>query len=258
MDKNQVKPNAIEKSLDILMEFLPDNPELGTLEISERMGLHKATASRILLTLARRGFLQQNPTTKKFCLGRSSLLIGQAVVTSIQNGFVLIAKPYVDQLRYKINETIVFERLIGKSTIMVYVAEGLRRHRIAGTVGDRLPIYAAAGAKAILAFSDSKFVEDIVTSITKFEAITPNTIIDPQILIQHLRKIRLTGVAFDNQETEIGINALAVPVFNHENVPIASVVVVGPSHRIEIDPNSTIAEQAKQTANEISSALLHS
>lgn len=256
MYKNRKKPNAIEKALDIMTAFLPDNPEMGTSDISRQMGLHKATASRILLTLVQRGFLQQNPRTKKFSLGRSSLLIGRAVITSIQNGLATIAEPYAAQLRDQINETVIIEKLAGESAIMVCVAEGQQRHRIAANVGDRLPAHAAAGAKVILAFSDPQFVRQFLNGITEFEAVTPNTIVDARRLIQQLRTIRLEGVAFDNEEIDVGINAIAAPVFNHDNIPVASVVVVGPAHRIRINCDSGIINAAKQTAKKISDALM--
>jgi IclR family KDG regulon transcriptional repressor len=68
---------AIDKALTILLAFIPENQEMGTLEISKRLGLNNATASRILLTLAKRRFLQQNPKTRTFKLGQSALLIGR-------------------------------------------------------------------------------------------------------------------------------------------------------------------------------------
>ena len=257
MDKNKERPNAIEKSLDILMAFVPDNPELGTMEISKQMGLHKATASRILLTLARRGFLKQNPKNKKFRLGKSSLLIGKAVVSSIQNGLVKIAKPYVDELCNDINETIMIEKVIGTTTTLLYVVEGRQRHRITANVGDCLPVYATAGAKAILAFSDPEVTAQILSDIDRFSPVTSNTLTNPQILLNQLETIRRQGVAFDNEEFEIGINAVALPIFNFENKPEAALVVVGPTHRISLTPNTPIIRKAQKAAANISAALMH-
>ena len=79
------KPNAIEKSLDILLAFTPYNQELGTGEISRRLGLHKATASRILRTLAEKGFLQQDPEGNK-TLVRFSRKTKQQYVASEKEG----------------------------------------------------------------------------------------------------------------------------------------------------------------------------
>jgi IclR family KDG regulon transcriptional repressor len=256
LNTKQNHPNAIEKALDILTAFTPHNPEMGTQEISTKLGLHKATASRILLILTRKGFLRQNQETKKFRLDRRSLDIGRAVMNSLNNNLVQIAKPHIDQLREDLNETVTLEYLIGESTIMLYVAEGQRRHRIAGSVGDRLPIHATAGAKAILAFSDPRVVEKLIDDNPVFHTLTPNTITAPNELRQCLEEVRSNGYSMDNEEIDIGISAIGFPVFDHTDIPVAALAVVGPSHRIALSENKKIIRLAQQTARKISSLLL--
>ena len=67
--------NSIDKTLMILSSFAPHNQECGTVEISHRLGFHKATVSRILLTLTRHEFLAQNALTRKFTLGPSVMTL---------------------------------------------------------------------------------------------------------------------------------------------------------------------------------------
>ena len=73
------KATAIEKALELLLTFAPQNAELGTTELSEKLGYHKATTSRILLTLTDHGFLRQNSATKKFSLGPSIQRLSSAL-----------------------------------------------------------------------------------------------------------------------------------------------------------------------------------
>jgi len=94
MNPKDQKPNAIEKALDILMTFVPHNEPMGTAEISKKLGLHNATASRTLLLLTKRKFLRQDPHTKKFRLSRSALDLGLAVTHSLTTDLVNIAKPH--------------------------------------------------------------------------------------------------------------------------------------------------------------------
>jgi DNA-binding IclR family transcriptional regulator len=256
MDSKPKNPNAIEKALDILQVFLPDNLELGTSQVSEKLGLHKATASRILLLLTQRGFLQQNPDTKKFSLGRKALLLGRSVISSLQTGIVSIAKPHIDSLRTKLDETVALEQLIGNTTVLVYIAEGRQRHRMAGGLGDRVPINAAAGAKAILAYSDHGFVRSLLDDNAGFESLTPYTITDLNTLIRQLRDVRINGFSFDKEEIDIGINAFGVPIFNHDNLPVAALAVIGPAHRVNLDRADAIVGPAMETARKISALLL--
>jgi len=163
MRRPNQKFNSIEKALTILSSFSPYNQEMGTMEISQKLGFHKATVSRILLNLARHGFLQQNPRTKKFMLGPSIFQLARAINQSLHNNLVHMAKPYVDDLRDKLKETVVLEVLSGKNTIIVYLAEGPQLVRLAGTVGDILPLHVAAGAKAILAFLSEEKRESLLS-----------------------------------------------------------------------------------------------
>lgn len=247
------KPNAIEKSLDILLAFTPYNQELGTGEISRRLGLHKATASRILRTLAEKGFLQQDPEGKKFSLGPAISDICRAYNNGLNSNLVLMAKPYIDELRNALEETVVLEVLSGESTVMAYVAEGPQHVRIAGTVGDRLPVHAAAGAKAILAFSPPEVVDRLVGG--SLQRLTPNTITDGKIYKNKLVKIRRQGFSLDREEIDVGINAVGAPIFNYEDRPVAAVVVAGPAQRVTGAEDSTLVRKVVETAGEISTRL---
>ena len=252
---NGEKPNSIEKALEILVAFTPYNQEMGTGEISQKLGLHKATASRILRTLADKGFLQQDPETKKFTLGPMASDIGRAYNNGLSSNLVQMAKPYIDDLRSVLEETVVLEILSGTSTVMAYIAEGPQRVRLAGTVGDRLPAHAAAGAKAILAFSTEDTVERFIAD--ELPQLTPNTITSSKAYRRGLAEIRRKGYSLDEEEIDIGINAVGVPIFNYDSQPIAAVVVAGPAQRIQGKDDSEVVMWTRKTAAEISKRLNH-
>ena len=224
------------------------------MEISKKLGFHKATVSRILLILIKYGFLRQNPQTKKFMLGPSITSLGWAINHFLNTNLVHIAKPYIDELRNILKETIVLETLAGKTTVMAYIAEGPQRVRIAGTVGDRIPIHAAAGAKAILACSPPEVRDSFIIN-GAMPRYTPNTITNPEMFQRQLEDIRRQGFSFDNEEIDIGINAVGVPIFNYEERSVAAVVVAGPSPRVTWDSNSPIVARLKETAAKISAQL---
>jgi IclR family KDG regulon transcriptional repressor len=250
------KDSAIDKALDILITFIPHNAEKGTLEISDKLGFHKATASRILLTLARRGFLQQDGETKKFRLGRASLDLGRAVIDSLMTNLVQLAKPHIDRLRTEIQATVVFEQMVNDRAVISYVSQGPQRVRVAGEVGDYVCIYAAAGAKAMLAFSEPAAVERVIQRAPDFHALTPNTIANPDHFMQHLREIRRSGYSLDNEEIDIGVKAIGMPVFDFRNIPIAALAVVFPSHRLGDPIDPAVLAAIKKAAETISAVLL--
>lgn len=250
------KLNSIEKALQILKVFLPENRPMGTVEISRQLGFHKATTSRILLILTKKGLLRQDAETRKFSLGSSSLDMGRAMLDSLSSDIAVIGRQHIEQLRDELGETVVLEQFMVESTVITHMAEGIQRVRLADGVGDRLPLNATAGAKSILAFLEPEVAEELIRSHKDFKSYTPNTITDPDVLIEKLTEIRQKGYATDNEENEYGISAVGVPVFNYEDLPVAAIVVVGLTAMINRNLN-TILDGMKLTAQKISSSLMH-
>lgn len=246
---------TVEKALDILLTFSPHNQEMGTLEISEKMGLHKSTVSRLLHVLSRKGFLQQNPKTKKFHLGPSAMTLGVAIKKSLETNLVTIAKPYMEELRDALQETAALEVFSGTNTVLAHLAEGPHRTNLAGNIGDILSVHAAAGAKAILAFSSRRVCDRVLYGT--LAPLTPNTITNPARLKSQFQKIRKDGIAFDKEEHDLGTNAAAAPIFDFERKPVAALVVAGPAQRITMDTRSTVALRLKETALKISEQLYY-
>jgi DNA-binding IclR family transcriptional regulator len=247
------KANAIDKALLILTSFLPYNKEMGTMEISQRLGLNKATAYRILQTLAKHGFLTQNRETKKFGLGNTVVQLARAANQSVKADLIPIAKPFIDALREELEETVTLEVRSGKSIFMAYIAEGPQLLALAGSIGERVPAHAAAGAKAIVAFSSPEMRRELLGE--ELKRFTRNTLTSHQAFAREAQKIRKEGIAFDLEEVNEGTYAIGAPVFNHEAEPVAAVIVAAPRQRIARRSNSRMAKALKETAGKISVCL---
>ena len=241
---------SLEKALIILLAFEPQNREIGTVKLSEMVGLHKSTVSRLLKVLVAYNFIQQNPQTKKFSLGSANIRLGQALHQSLETNLVQIAKPFLDDLRDRLNETVILEALSGDSMIMVYLAEGSRMVRLHGSIGDRIPFHAASGAKAFLAFCTQNIRDALLGE--KLPRFTNNTITDPKELNLQLEEIRKKGFAFDQEEVDEGTSAVGAPILDYEGNPAAAIVVAGPSQRIAWPGDSLIVSALKETAEKIS------
>ena len=226
------------------------------MEISKELGFHRATVSRILHTLSRFEFLEQNSATKKFSLGLSSVKLGIAVYHHLKSDFVQIAKPYIDELRDKTSETIVLEARAGERIYAAYLAEGLRATRLTLSPGDNLPLNAAAGPKAILAFCPADFRERLINS-WQMSRHTPNTTMDKKKLRETISQIRRDGFAFDNEEAFVGIKAIAAPILSHHNEAIGAVVMTMNAHSVELNKNSPLVALVLETAEKISSRLYY-
>ena len=185
------KPNdyhSVQKALQILLAFVPHNNEMGTSEISARLGLHKSTVSRLLNVLSSYGFLQHDSKTRKFRLGISAAKISTAIKQSLGEQLIGIAQPHLDELRNDIGETVALEVWVGNITIMAYRAEVLRLRRVfLLRPGDRVDIHVSAGARVILAFLAPHVVDSVLQG--PFERYTENTIVDPNVLKEQIKPI---------------------------------------------------------------------
>jgi len=250
---NKQKNNAIEKALLILSAFKPYNDEIGTVEIAQKLGLHKATVSRILQNLSKHGFVTQNPHSKKFRLGREIVELSTAMNQSFRSNLIDIAQPFIKNLRDKLRETIIFVVIGDSSARTVYIIEGPRSIRLTGQVGETLPVHASAGGKAVLAFLSEERRNELLKG--KLLRVTEKTITNKKILLRQLDEIRRDGVAFDCGEFDRDTSGIAAPVFNYEDKPVAALTVAGPSQRITLSKTSPIASALKDAAKGISNQL---
>lgn len=246
---------SLAKALEILMAFTPHNGEMGTVQLSKRLGYHKSTVSRLLHVLMDYGFVRQNRESKKFVLGPSVIDLSSSIQESLNANLTQIAKPHVDLLRDKLRETVVLEVVSGRSAVIAYIAEGGGPLRIKGRLGDSRPAHAAAGAKAILAFSAKDKRDRFLNG--KLTRLTPNTITTQKRLEMEMSEIRKRGFAVDKEEVNLGINAIGAPVFNYEGVPVAAVVVAGLSRGINWRGASHLVPRLKETAVRISRELYY-
>ncbi len=252
------KPNNLsstEKALRILMAFTPHNYEMGTLEISKKLGIHKSTVSRLLHLLTASDFLYQNPETKKYMLGRAIAEMGNVVIKSLNTAIVRIAQPYLNELSNLVCESVAMEVLSGTNVILSGHVEGQTHIRFSFQPGEQVPINVAAGAKAILAYCEPDFVDLCIKK--KFNRFTANTIISKKKYKEALEEVKLTGIAYDNGERYEDSHAIATPIFNHEGLPIAAVVVAGPAFRLTPQFLNEIVAPLKKTAAEISKRLFY-
>lgn len=249
------KISSIEKALDVLTELARSGREMGTVELSQSLGFHVATVSRMLQILRQKGFIQHNEKTRKFSLGTASFELGRAVFRLLQGNLLKIAMPYLVDLCEQVGETVVLETMSGDDLIVGYIAQGRNSLTVAPRIGDKMPFHVSPGGKSILAFSDPRVADSLLPE--ELEAFTPSTITDRAALARCLDEVRRRGFAFSQQEMLLGVHTVGAPIFDHDNRPIAAVVIVGLVSRIPLDPDSPLLVALLKTARDISAQLFH-
>jgi DNA-binding IclR family transcriptional regulator len=125
--------------------------------------------------------------------------------------------------------------------------------KLAAASGQRLPACATASGKAILAFMPEEMVQQILDrGMPRF---TSRTHISPKTFFEDLHSAKEQGFAISEQEFEEAINAVAAPIFDIENQPIASIAVAGPAFRLTHERMIEIGPFIRESVREISQEL---
>jgi IclR family KDG regulon transcriptional repressor len=247
------KLSAIEKTLEILVTFADSDTELGTVEVSQLTGIHKATTSRILSTLLEYGMVSHNDETRKYNLGPLAYRLGSSQSSQTIHTFVSLAQEHIEKLRDRLSETISLEVWTGNKTIACYLAESRNPLRVAMMPADILPLHAPAGAKAILSFICNEQLDRLLPE--EFPAFTENTVTTKHDLLIRLKEFNRQGYSIDNEELYPGIYAIGVPIFDYLSKPVAAISAVVPATRINDSQILEIVDELKKTSRIISKKI---
>jgi len=197
-------------------------------QIAEQVGIHKSTTHRLLATLEKRRFVGRDPVTGVYHLGIR--LLQMAYLTLEQNDLRWISAPFLRHLWEKHKETIHLAVLDDVDVVFVDVIESQQRIKLAAAIGQRLPAFATASGKSILACMPDEFVQHILER--GMPRYTQRTLDSPEAFFEDLSHVRARGFALDEQELEEGINAVAAPILDPNGQPMAAVAIAGPAYRL--------------------------
>lgn len=215
------------KAFRVLDAFAPDAGILSLSDLARRTRLPKSTLHRIAAQLVQWGVLDRvgegfRPGLRLFEWG--SLVPHQRELRSA-------AVPFMEDLYESTHETVHLGVLDGLEVVYVDKITGHRRVSVPTSIGGRMPTYCTALGKAILAFSPADVVERVIAR--GLAPRTRYTIVVPRLLCEELARVRRWGVAYDREESTLGVACAAAPVLDAEGVALASLSVTGPTIRMD-------------------------
>ncbi len=255
MDAREKDPriiSSLQRALDILSLFGPQTPELGITDIAKALNLHKSTASGLVYTLERNGYIAQNPDNRRYQLGLQ--LVERAGVLLDQIEIRKIAMPELEDLRdwasesvnlaiLDENQIIYIERLLTDKSL------GFRNH-----IGKRAWPHSTALGKAILSHLPPQQALAVLQSYP-LKSMTPNTITDIDRLMQQFEVFRQQGYAIEREENEIGGLCISAPIHNYGAAPIAAVSVSFPLSRLDEAIIADCGQKVREVAQRMSVKL---
>jgi DNA-binding IclR family transcriptional regulator len=246
------RPSSIEKAIDVLFCFDLQHSQLRLVDISQRLGLHKSTAHRLLSLLKKKGLVVIEPATQLYSLGPA--LVELAWIVLRQQDLRSVCRPYMEQLRQSTKETVSLNIRMGDKRVCIEELQSDQEIKYSQTFGLTAPLYVGAPGKALLAFLPQAELERVLATLI-FTPLTPDTITDDQAFRAELGKTAARGYAVSIGERSPWAAAVAAPIRDRSGQTIAALSVLGPSHRLTPKALKDFGTQVIEVANEISAAL---
>jgi len=228
-EKDTYTIRSIRNALNLLEEFKGDRDELGVTELSKRLDLHMNRVFRILATLEAKGYIEQNKATENYRLGVKSLDLSQAFIKQL--GLVRPVRPFLKEIVEKCNETASLGIIRQNSAIYLDAEEANQIVKVVNRIGCRLPIHCTAIGKAQVAYASEEELEKLGI-LDNMERFTPNTIVDKAKFMKHLKEVAKQGYALDNEEYDLGVRCVGVPLRDYTGRVVKGISVSGPSFRM--------------------------
>ncbi|MGH2676639.1 MAG: IclR family transcriptional regulator [Actinomycetota bacterium] len=237
-----------------ILELVAEHPDrFGVTELGRRIGVHKATASRMVSTLVDAGLLERQPGSEKYRPGFGLVRLATTALADLD--VVRAARPVLEPLAEGTQETVNLGVLEGLEVVNVDQVAGSHAVVNVNWVGKRTPLYCTSNGKVLLAhLPEAEWDRALAVPL---ERRTPRTIVDPSVLRSQLGQARTRGYAYTLEELEIGLNAVAAPVRGADGEVVAAVSVAGPAYRVTRERIPELARAVAEAGVEISRRMGH-
>ena len=233
------------------LELIAEAGELGITELGRRLGVHKATASRLIATLAEKGMVERDPVSEKYRLGFGVIRLAGAAMAGLD--LVRTSRPILEELAERTRETVNLGVVSGDAVVYIDQVTGTQSIVAVSWVGRRTPVHCASNGKVLLAFMDEAERERLLS--VPLERATKNTVVDPAKLRVQLAEVRARGYATTMEELEEGLNAVAAPIRRADGQVVAALSVSGPAFRMRPVDLPRVARMTTEAAIAISRRL---
>lgn len=243
---------AIERALAVLEFLAQSRSGFSTSEISRRLQLPKSSTYLIVETLERRGFLQKNSPTGRYCLGLKLIRLSRSALENLD--LREAAKPFLCSLMQKTQLIVHMAVLDGTEAVIIDKVAAPEMLHVPTWVGRRLDVNCTSVGKALLAFVSEKELDEVARP-KSFPRRNDNTITSLRALKRELAKVRTLGYSLDDEEDEIGLRCIGAPILDANSQSIAAISVSGTVSQVTNERIPALASLVKRTAAQISSRL---
>ncbi len=245
---------SVLKALSVLEQFINSNKEKGVHELSTSTNLPVSTIQRLVNTLQVKGYLIQNPITKKYRLGYALYNLGRSFSNNLN--WIDEAKCYMTELVNEHQETVNLAILEGHQIVYLTKVDSPHILRPNFTIGTKYPAHCTSLGKCLLAHLPPKVLESLLKE--PLDYYTEKTVIDVEKLTTELIEIRNQGYAIDDEEFQEGLRCTSVPIKNNnmDGVVVAALGLTAPKNRMTMEKLLEIKDDLVKASNKISQHIM--
>jgi len=201
--------STAERAIDTLLIFSDQRPVWTVAELAEHFGMPRSTMYRYLNTLRGVGLIAEEEQGR-YRLGPRILQLARVAK---QNSSILrVASPVIAELNKRFNETVILNEKIGHEMITLERVDTRHNVSVSSLRGQLLPWPAAASAKVLLAFAAPEERQALLRLMSPVRY-TAKTIATRAALRAAVTNIQTQGYAVGDEELELGVRGIAVPIF---------------------------------------------
>jgi IclR family transcriptional regulator, pca regulon regulatory protein len=220
---------GLAKGLAIIEAFGASTTRMTVSDAAHYAELSRPAARRCLLTLVDLGYLAHDG--KFFTPLPRMLRLGSAYLST--SSLTQIAQPLLAKARDELQESISLAVMDEGHSVFIARAEAIRIVSTGVKLGGRLPAYCSATGRVLLSSSSEEEINRHLAA-TPMKPLTARTLVTPAAVLQAIRRAAEDGYAISNEELEIGMSAMAVPVRNRSGEIEAALSVSVFSGRISV------------------------
>ncbi len=243
--------NSLARGLEVIRVFTRHKPKMTLSEVAHATDMTRATVRRFLLTLVREGYVETDG--KYFGLRPKVLELGFSVLSSMD--IWDIAQPIMNDLSNRLQESVFAAVLDRDSVIYVARAHSQRFMNVGITIGSRVPAHCISTGRVLLASLSDEGLHHYLenTTLTKFTSHTVTSKVKLRGLIEEVRR---QGWAIVDQELEMGLRSISVPIRDRFGETVAALNVCCPSARITYEETrSRVLTELIASSQQITRAL---
>lgn len=245
---------ALQRGLQLLMQFSREDRELTGAELSRRLDLPRASVFRMLFTLEQGGFVERVGDGNSYKLGLAVLRLGFEYLASME--LTEHGRPVIEELRDRCGYSAHLVVRDGRDVVFIAKAAGHNAMFHSIQVGARLPAHATVLGRLLLGNLDLAALRRLYpeSPLPAYTTRTPTTLEQLKILIDlH----RLDGYGVSQGGFETGISTIGAPVFNDRGEVAAAVSIAVPAQHVNETELPQLIEQVKGAAAQLTDRISH-